>query len=194
MRLQRLARTQQAIELLRRGMRTSLVGHISGLRPPVLRELHHEIHGRKPVAGQLPNTNGILRSARLQASASVFVALYRALGGTPVVRAVDVRALLEAHRLYLEQMSALATTETLGEPIDINAAWVIARDLTTGLAALRFCPQCAVHFLAADFSRSALQCPICALKRGRAWRRRRSASGPPAPMADDPKPPAKSPP
>ncbi len=194
MRLQQHARMQLAIDLIERAMRTSIVARVTQLRPALLRELHREVHGDKPVAGQLPSTSGILRSPRLQASASVFVALYQALGGAPSAGAVDVRALMHAHRLYLEQLSALPAAETLGEPIDINAAWVIARDLTTGLAARRFCPHCAVHYLAADFSRRSLQCPICALKRGRSWRRGRGPNDSPAPVADAPTPTAKAPP
>ncbi len=195
MRLQQNARMQLAIDLIERAMRTSIVARETQLRPALLRELHREVHGDKPVAGQLPSTSGILHSPRLQASASVFVALYQALGGAPSAGAVDVRALMHAHRLYLEQLSTLPAAEkTLGEPIDINAAWVIARDLTTGLAARRFCPHCAVHYLAADFSRRSLQCPICALKHGRSWRQGRRPNASPKPVADAPAATAKAPP
>nr|WP_242513184.1 FlhC family transcriptional regulator [Halochromatium salexigens] len=74
--------------------------------------------------------------------------------------------------MYLEQQDRVVARGRLGPPIDINGAWVLARDLTTGLAMRRFCRQCHIHYLAADFSRTALQCPICRLKQRGGWRRR----------------------
>ena len=164
MRLQHHAKTQLAITLIRRGMRTSLVGRISGLRPAVLRTLHHEIHGCKPLPGQLPSTGSLLGSARRQANASVFAGLYRAFGGAAVQRSIDIEALLTGHRIYLEQMARLAASGTLGPSLDINHGWVIARDLTTGLVLFRSCERCAIPYLAGAFSRRAVDCPICALK------------------------------
>ncbi|WP_269752055.1 FlhC family transcriptional regulator [Thiocapsa bogorovii] len=164
MRLRHHARTQLAIALIRRGMRTSLVARISGLRPAVLRELHHEIHGCKPLPGQLPSTATLLGTARRQANASLFTGLYRAFGGAAVQRSIDIEALLTGHRLYLEQMTRLAASDTLGSPLDINHSWVIARDLTTGLVLFRSCERCAIPYVARAFSHRAVDCPICALK------------------------------
>ena len=164
MRLRHHARTQLAIALIRRGMRTSLVARISGLRPAVLRELHYEIHGCKPLPGQLPSTATLLGTARRQANASLFTGLYRAFGGAAVQRCIDIEALLTGHRLYLEQMAGLTGSDTLGPPLDINQGWVIARDLTTGLVLFRTCEPCAIPYVAGAFSRRSVDCPICALK------------------------------
>ena len=163
MRLVRHERTARAIALIRRGMRTSIVGHISGLAPAIVRELYEEVHGRRPTAGQLPTSSGILCSPRRQASASLFAALYRAIGGEAIARTVVVDALLKAHTLYLQQLGRLPG-EPLGVPIDINQAWVIARDLTIGEARFRDCKRCGIRYLAGDFSRTALGCPVCVLK------------------------------
>jgi len=178
MRLERHARMQQAIALIERSMRTSIVARITAVAPGVLRELHQEIHGCRPAAGQLPTSSAILRSPRGRASASVFAALYRAFGSAAVQAGVDLDALLSAHRLYLEQIATVAGCSELGAPIDINQAWVLARDLGTGLAVLRFCARCNVHYLAGDASRTALRCPICALTTGRS-----AASRAPAPVS-----------
>ena len=78
------------------------------------------------------------------------------------------------------RIANLAGYSELGAPIDINQAWVLARDLGTGLAALRFCARCKVHYLAGDASRTALRCPICALMPGG-----RAASRAPPPVARD---------
>ena len=182
MRLRHHARTQLAIALIRRGMRTSLVGRISGLRPAVLRELHHEIHGCKPLPGQLPSTTTLLGTARRQANASLFTGLYRAFGGAAVQRCIDIEALLTGHRLYLEQMAGLTGSDTLGPPLDINHGWVIARDLTTGLVLFRTCELCAIPYVAGAFSRRAVDCPICALKMFRTAREGK-VDAPPRPLA-----------
>jgi len=55
------------------------------------------------------------------------------------------------------------------------------RDLGTGLAALRFCARCKVHYLAGDASRTALRCPICALMPGG----RAASRAPPAVARDN---------
>ena len=48
-------------------------------------------------------------------------------------------------------------------PLDLNAAWVIARDLRVGTAELRTCNACAVRYLVASASRLAPTCPLCSL-------------------------------
>jgi hypothetical protein len=163
MRLERHDRTARAIALIRRGMRTSIVGHISGLPPATVRALYKEVHGRRPTPGQLPTSSGVLCSPRRQASATLFAVLYRALGGEAIERTVVVDALLKAHVLYVEQLGRLQG-EPLGSPIDINQAWIIARDLTIGEARFRCCGSCGIRYLIADFSRTALRCPVCVLK------------------------------
>ena len=45
------------------------------------------------------------------------------------------------------------------------AAWVLARDITTGAVYFRDCARCAVHYLCARESFSPPGCPICALRR-----------------------------
>lgn len=167
MRIDLHARAGLAISLIRRGMRTSIVGQVTGVHPVVLRELHHEIHRRKPASGQLPSSGGVLRSPLIQASASAFASLYRALAAADIRTVVDNRALVEAHDLYLEQVGDLASAGGQGVPIDINHAWIIARDLTTGVVRFQFCRRCRVHYLVADLSDRPPTCPLCALTGGR---------------------------
>lgn len=78
-------------------------------------------------------------------------------------RTVVVDALLKAHALYLEQRGRMPG-EPLGPPIDIDQARVIARDPTIGEARFRGCQRCGIRYLAGDFLRVALRCPMCVLK------------------------------
>jgi hypothetical protein len=183
MRIDLHARAGLAISLIRRGMRTSIVGLVTGVHPVVLRELHHEIHRRKPASGQLPSSSGVLRSPLIQASASAFASLYRALAQADILTAVDNRAVVEAHDLYLEQVGDLASAGGQGVPIDINHAWIIARDLTTGVVRFQFCQRCRIHYVVADLANTPPICPLCALQRGcpstRTGERRSRAAGVP---------------
>jgi hypothetical protein len=164
MRLDLHTRAARAIALIRRGMRTSIVGQITEVHPIVLRELYHEIHRRKPPSGQLPSSSVVLRSSLMRASASAFSALYRSLGGGGIFKAVDTQALVQAHDLYLEQVRDLVPAGRSGGPIDINQAWIIARDLTTGAVRFQFCRRCRVHYLMADRCDRPPTCPLCAMQ------------------------------
>jgi len=93
------ARMQQAIALVERSMRPSLVARITAVAPRVLRELQQQIHGCRPAVGQFPRTGGILRSQRSRASAAVFGALYLAFGGAAINAGSDLDALLSASPL-----------------------------------------------------------------------------------------------
>jgi hypothetical protein len=165
MRLDVHVRTDLAISLIRRGMRTSIVHQITGVQMVLLRQLHHEIHRRKPASGQLPTSYGVLRTPLMQAYASAFASLYRSLASGDVQSALDTQALIKAHDLYLEQVSDGAASGGQGVRFDVNQAWTIARDLTTGVVRFQFCQRCRVHYAVVDLSTRPLTCPLCVLKR-----------------------------
>jgi hypothetical protein len=159
-----------AIALIRRGMRTSIVGQITGVHPALLRRLHHEIHRRKPASGQLPTSYGALRTPLMQAYASAFAALYRSFAPGDVRLTMDTDALVGAHDLYLQQLGDIVASGEHGTPIDINQAWTIARDLTTGVVRFQSCGRCRVHYVVADLSNRPPSCPVCALQQDLARR------------------------
>jgi len=167
MKLVTLHQFETAIELLRRGLRVSIVSHITGIHSKILRSLYREIHGCRPRSGQLPSTSGILSSRAAQATASVFAATYLSAGGSGIFRRVDLTALLSAHGLYLELTGELMPPRPGAIPLDITHAWVIARDVHTGAAYFAYCGRCRIHYLLAQESRIPTSCPICALKRRR---------------------------
>ena len=104
------------------------------------------------MAGQLRASAGaVLRPYRRHFHATLFAALYRRLAGDDGPRQ-DARRLLRAYELYRR----LAPADHYG--IDINTAWVIARDLRTRLVTLRRCPRCASPYLIAADS---ITCPFC---------------------------------
>ena len=177
MRLDGIHRFDSAVDLIQRGMRISIVSHLTGLPPRVLRSLHHEIHGVSPPAGQMPSSTGMLATRSAQAMASVFAAFYRSVGGVGIRDQIELSALLTAHDLYLELVEILVSAVSHLKPIDINQAWVIARDIQTGALYFSDCRTCDIRYLCATDTRSPPGCPICALKRREGIRPRQGKDG-----------------
>ena len=158
-----LERLALAVALLRRRARVSIVHHETGVSRAKLRALYREIHGHGAPSGQIPMIGGATIQTRAQqVHAGLFAALYERYGGPATTRQLDIRAVIAAYDLY----RAMAPTEA---PLDLNAAWVIARDLRVGTAELRTCSACTVRYLVASASRLAPTCPFCSLhaRRGR---------------------------
>ena len=158
-------RFDTAVDLIERGLRISIVSHLTGLHPKTLRALYRELQGRSPPSGPLPSAAAILTTRTAQAMASLFALCYRTVGGTGIFDQLELQALLTAYELYRELVEALLSEISPRNPLDINAAWVLARDLHTGAVYFRECSHCAVQFLCALESLSPPDCPICALRR-----------------------------
>ncbi|MCB1860385.1 MAG: flagellar transcriptional regulator FlhC [Gammaproteobacteria bacterium] len=163
MQLADIDRYQTAVELIHRQLRLSVVHQITGIQPKVLRSLYREMHGKGPPAGQLPSSEGILSNRLAQAAASLFAMLYWSRVKSGNGRTIDMRALLAAHANYLEFLET-SLAEVPIERLDITQAWVLARDMRTGLVEIRSCDQCQVRFLYTPYGRLSSRCPICTLK------------------------------
>jgi hypothetical protein len=187
-----LERLALAVALLRRRARISIVHHETGVSRAKLRALYREIHGHGAPSGQIPMIGGATIQTRAQQiHAGLFAALYERYGGPATTRQLDIRAVVAAHDLY----RAMAPNEA---PMDLNAAWVIARDLRVGTAELRTCSACAVRYLVASASRLSPTCPFCSLHARRVRKPVPAAThplpslefggGPLSPSRDAPKP------
>lgn len=165
MRLAQFLHFETAIALLQRGMHVSIVSHITHIDPRHLRSLVHEIHGKRPLSGPIPSASGILSTRAVQASVSVFAALYRASGGSAIFSNIDLPVFLAAYDRYLALAGRITPPSSKRIPIDITQAWVIARDMRTGAAFFHFCRRCRLHYLRATDARIPPGCPICALKK-----------------------------
>jgi hypothetical protein len=142
--LDKIARLNLAVELLRRKARISIVHRETGVSRPRLRILHRELHGEGASSGQLPAIGGATIQTRLQqVHAGLFAALYERYAGSELTRQLDIRAVISAHDLY----ESIVAQESL---LDFNAAWVIARDLLVGTSELRFCSVCELSYLVSN--------------------------------------------
>ncbi len=149
-----------AVRLLQHEARTSLVQAATGLPNCIVRGLHHHLHGTRPASGQLPFAAGYLtRPFRRHLHAMLFAVIYQQLGGQTVRTTVDANLLVAAYELYLK----IRPTDGDRYGIGFTDAWVLARDLRTGLARLKACCRCGSSYLiAADMPR-APACPVCTL-------------------------------
>ena len=165
MKLTAIGRFDTAVKLIHRGLRLSIVSHVTGIHIKTLRPLHREILGYRPPSGQLPSTSGILSTRSAQAMASVMAALYQSAGGDGIYRQIDMEALLAAHDLYLELSKSVILRVSSDKPLDITQAWIIARDIQTGAVYSKCCSHCRIRYLCAVACRLPPSCPICALRK-----------------------------
>ena len=165
MKLEAIRRFDTAVALIHRGLRLSIVSHVTGIHIKTLRPLYHEILGCRPPSGQMPSSSGILSTRSAQAMASVIAALYQAAGGDRIYKEIDLAALLAAHDLYLELIDAVLPQSSLEKPLDITQAWIIVRDIQTGVINLEYCSHCRIRYVHAATGRLPPGCPICAMRK-----------------------------
>ena len=72
---------------------------------------------------------------------------------------IDIHALVEAWDMFDRLTAHLDKSKK--RPADITDAWVIARDLRAGSAAMLRCHKCATPFLVAYDCKFPPNCPVC---------------------------------
>lgn len=152
-----LQKTEQALMLIRCGFRTKIIEHATGLRMSIVRHLYKEIWGCSPTPGMLPQSVNVVKSWERLAQASLFADVYHGLYGSAIFRDVDITRVLCAYRAYAMLHTQMALSSLL---LDINAAWVIARDLRAGTARLTRC-KCGYPTMLLTHQHKRMLCPIC---------------------------------
>lgn len=165
--LDRHFRSQRAIDLLLTGFRSPIVVIETNLSSSTVREMAKEISGGKRASsGPLPSPNYFISSISALTEASLFVSIYRAIGGASILDSINIDSLVKAHKMYMELRATHLDADK--EPLDINKCWVIARDLRSNMAWLRKCDEDGAYYLLVDGQRVASTCPWCVAKRNRA--------------------------
>lgn len=155
--LEQHQKTEQALTLIRCGFRTKIIEHATGLRMKIVRQLYKEIWGCSPTPGMLPQSVNVVKSWDRLAQASLFADVYHGLHGSAIYRQVDIAHVLRAYRAYAMLHAQMALSNQL---LDINAAWVIARDLRAGTARLTRC-KCGYPTMLLAHQHKRMLCPIC---------------------------------
>jgi hypothetical protein len=146
-----------ALRLLARGARNVIVETHTGLSAYVLRSLRKDLGVDHVANGPIPYPGGSALACReTQIHLGLVAAAYRRIGGKGVQARIDIDAVIGAHDLYRRSIEG-------GVRLDINDAWMVARDLHSGWAQLVDCPSCAVDYLSWDSASPECACPYCAL-------------------------------
>lgn len=152
--IERQARIHRAQRLLSAGLRPNIVMLDTGLSMPMLRGLYRKIHGVRAKPGQMPYPEGLIRTRSRLMEASTLMGLYVRLASGHE-DAVDLDALVSAHDLC----------RRLGQQMDINHGWVLARAIRAKTMLVAPCSKCRAPLIRANTHR--VPCPFCDSARGR---------------------------
>lgn len=149
---------QLAVSMIRHRARTSIVEASTGLHGDAIRTLFKDIHGSSPSSGPLlTSAEPLTRKPYRHLHAAIFAALYGDFRHSS--EGIDADAVVRAFELYLE----LAPKDR--HRIDINEAWIVARDLRAGLVSTRRCHRCRIIYLVAVAAKRPPACPVCTIQR-----------------------------
>ncbi len=150
--LSELESLQLAHDLIRSGLRLSIVRGLTSIGTRTLRQWWKDIHGAKPSNGKLPESVlSFIKDKESAAKLSAFVAVYKRLNHGIVLSPEN---LLTTWREFLR----------ICGPIDINAAYFAVRDVKVGIVVFPRCDQCNAGFIYDAGSRHTDRCPFCGTK------------------------------
>lgn len=151
-----------AIKLFKLGLKVNIVSTFTKLNYAPLRNLYKATFDESPKSGPLPEVNGILDTRRLLIEGAIFIKAYIFIGKN-VLNEIDANALIKAYEHYKKlRISFGIAADSRWHLIDINHAWVLARNLITGQIKLKKCPNgCDYIEVSQQYNR--LECQLCKL-------------------------------
>ena len=153
-----LLRTAEA--LLRRGARTTITQTLTQLPRGTVAALHTSIHHRPAPSGLLAtSTLSFTRSPRKHLHAALYAVILRRLLGNDN-GSLDVGKIIQAYDLYNGLTPSIPSRD---EGIDMNEAWVIARDLHANCLQIKRCSVCWTPYIVLEDGTG--RCPCCVLDR-----------------------------
>lgn len=140
-----------AHDLIRAGLRLSIVRGLTDIGTRTLRQWWKDIHGVRPSNGKLPETVlSFVRDLDTAAVVSAYAALHLRLRGHELSPASLLATWREFRRLCA--------------PIDINAAYFAIRDIKARIVVLAHCNTCGAAFIYDAGSKHTDRCPFCETK------------------------------
>lgn len=137
-----------AYDLIRAGMRPSIVRGLTNVSALTLRQWWKDIHKVRPSNGKLPETVlSFIRGFDTAAAVSAYAAFHLRLRG----RELSPASLLDTWREF----------RRLCAPIDINAAYFAIRDIRARIVVLARCNTCSAAFIYDAGSKYTDRCPFC---------------------------------
>jgi hypothetical protein len=138
-----------AQDLIKAGLRLSIVTNLTGLPQKKLRSIYRHVFNSSPPNGRLAdNCLFFATSLRRVAQISSFCSLHIALHGTPSESGED---LLTSWREY----------QRLCGELDINAAYYAVRDVRVKIVQFPRCDRCKVRHIYDRAKQHTESCPFC---------------------------------
>jgi len=104
----------------------------------------------------------LIHSHSSKIQASLLMQLYSNIGGSSVVRSINVAALGKAFRMYHAIRKEIpGLNGTRWEAFDISDAWCLAKELRTGDAMMELCKHCNCTYFTSFNQRTCVECPYC---------------------------------
>jgi len=136
-----------AYELVRAGLRISIIQWLTNVDVKKLRTWWHEVHNKKPPNGKQKETVlGFVKCNKDVARLTAFVLVYRKSH-----KKLSGEHLLRAWQEYCPRFGY----------IDINAAYYVVRDLFSGIVRFSHCCLCGATFVYDKGNRHTEKCPFC---------------------------------
>ncbi|MBJ2179998.1 hypothetical protein JC795_17550 [Pseudomonas veronii] len=111
-------------------------------------------------SGPLPNAESLLAKKEATLEASLFMLAYLITAKSPRTT-IDVEAVMAAHSQYYDCHAALRNGQLdLENVLEIDDAWVIARDYRSKEVTMRSCSTCHIEFVV-SINRPKHCCPLC---------------------------------
>tara|TARA_R110001583_G_scaffold18497_7_gene73497 strand:+ start:198 stop:839 length:642 start_codon:yes stop_codon:yes gene_type:complete len=169
-RVERNRAVAEVISLLDEGYRSTIVALQTGVAITMVRACYTELYASKvPAAsGSLPDASIILANNNRSGNileASILMAIYTRMGGEAVKTSINMDILTRSYRIYL---AVRQTYDQRGDNrlLDINRAWVLARDYRCRLVSIEKCNCCGTHY--AYFVHNEKKCGFCVTSKPRA--------------------------
>lgn len=146
-----------ALEMVKLGYRTSIIEAHTQVPATILRKIHKNVFNESAPSGPMRQTDSIILSRLRRRDASLFLSIYENVGGIGVHNALNLCALNKSHNMYI---SFYREYGVHNDPIDINEAWQLARDLRSGIILTTNC-VCGFRYITTMTQKSRPSCPVC---------------------------------
>lgn len=149
------------VRMARCGFRSAIIRAETGLTRKQVASLRKRLGIVGPAeSGPLPQAPSILSGKTKAMEASLFMLNYLYLAKTPRID-VDIDAVIAAHDQYFQCHAAIRNNQVdLENFLDIDDAWVVARDYRALEVMMRSCNGCHIQFVSSIHD-SRQCCPIC---------------------------------
>jgi len=169
----------QAAYLLQRGLSAPIVALETGINELQAKRLRATLGLGAARRGMMRETASLTARDDGAIEIALFANIYRKLGGQQILRAVQIDAMVRAYDQYLSLRRFIGLQEQ--RAININQAWVLARDARSGVLLWRRCTdqRCrSVYVLTKPTSEPVRSvCPVCRMEERKALSRAAALTG-----------------